>query len=207
MYKYSKYLLATNAYGEAIDYLLKLEQNADFSQNVIFAQSNLMKSYYQTKNYRKVLDISTKVLNNPKIETYVKNDAQLFKARAALALGEKSEAEKAYKAVSKTTSGKQGAEAAYQLAKMNYEKGAYKTSNGYIQQLAQKYSKYRSYSAKGLVIMARNFYGLKDAYQATYVLESLIQNFSEFKDTIKEAKTLLKQIKAQEAKTNSSITQ
>jgi hypothetical protein len=28
--------------------------------------------------------------------------------------------------------------------------------------------------------MAKNFYGLKDGYQATYILENVIQNFTDF---------------------------
>jgi hypothetical protein len=28
--------------------------------------------------------------------------------------------------------------------------------------------------------MAKNFYGLKDSYQATYILENVIQNFTDF---------------------------
>ena len=53
--------------------------------------------------------------------------------------------------------------------------------------------------------MAKNFYGLKDAYQATYILESVIKNFTDYPEVIDEARQELKKIKAEEAKTNSSI--
>ena len=53
--------------------------------------------------------------------------------------------------------------------------------------------------------MAKNFYALKDAFQATYILESVIENFAEFDDVVSEAKEELRSIKAEEAKTNSSI--
>ena len=39
----------------------------------------------------------------------------------------------------------------------------------------------------------------------TYILESVIKNFTEFSDVVNEAKTELSKIKAMEAKTNSSI--
>ncbi|OYX27977.1 MAG: hypothetical protein B7Z06_02915, partial [Flavobacteriales bacterium 32-35-8] len=61
-------------------------------------------------------------------------------------------------------------------------------------------------SAKGLVLMAKNFYALKDAFQATYILESVIQNFPEFTDVVSEAKVELSKIKTEESKTNSSVT-
>ncbi len=74
-----------------------------------------------------------------------------------------------------------------------------------MQKLASEYSGYKYYGAKGLVIMAKNFYGLKDAYQATYILESVITNFTDYPDVVKEAQQELAIIKTAEAKTNSSV--
>ena len=54
--------------------------------------------------------------------------------------------------------------------------------------------------------MAKNYYKLQDAYQATFILENIIKNFTQYEDLVKEAKTELKIIKENEAKTNTSIT-
>ena len=53
--------------------------------------------------------------------------------------------------------------------------------------------------------MAKNFYALGDAFQATYILESVISNFPDFTEVVNEAQQELNKIKAEEAKTNSSI--
>ena len=53
--------------------------------------------------------------------------------------------------------------------------------------------------------MANNYYQLKDAYQATYILESVIKNFAQFDDVVKEATTQLSSIKTEQAKTNESV--
>ena len=53
--------------------------------------------------------------------------------------------------------------------------------------------------------MAKNFYGLKDPFQANYILDSVIKNFKDFPDVIEDAKSELEKIKSEEAKTNSSI--
>ena len=53
--------------------------------------------------------------------------------------------------------------------------------------------------------MAKNFYKLGDAYQATYVLDNVIKNFSKYPDVVREAQQELSRIKAEEAKTNSSV--
>lgn len=53
--------------------------------------------------------------------------------------------------------------------------------------------------------MAKNFYNLGDAFQATYILESVISNFSEFEEIVAEAESELATIKAKEAESNSSV--
>jgi predicted negative regulator of RcsB-dependent stress response len=78
-------------------------------------------------------------------------------------------------------------------------------SNVVVQKLVADYSAYKYYGAKGLIVMAKNFYELEDAFQATYILESVIKNFSDYKDVVDEAKTELKRIKREEAKTNESV--
>jgi hypothetical protein len=45
-----------------------------------------------------------------------------------------------------------------------------------------------------------------DPYQATYILENIIKNFSQFSDIINDAKSELKKIKLKESKTNNSVT-
>ena len=54
--------------------------------------------------------------------------------------------------------------------------------------------------------MAKNFYALGDAFQATYILENIIKNFTQFDDIVNDAKNELKKIKLNEAKTNNSVT-
>ena len=81
----------------------------------------------------------------------------------------------------------------------------FESSNASVQKLAKDYAAYKEWAGKGLVIMAKNFYALDDAFQATYILESVISSFPEFGDVVLEAQQELDKIKSEEAKTNSSI--
>ena len=197
--------LENRSYEKAIPVLERLEQDADFPQNIVFAQSNLMKSNYQLLNYQKTIEYADKVLANPKIENDIKSDAKIFTARAALQTNDLVRAQKAYKEVQKIAKGELAAESLYYDAYFKNLNADYKNSNVTIQKLAKDYPGYRLYGSKGLVLMAKNFYGLKDAYQATYILESVIKNFADYPDVVEEATEELKKIKAEEAKTNSSI--
>ncbi|MBC3757455.1 tetratricopeptide repeat protein [Hyunsoonleella sp. SJ7] len=201
----SQYHLENKNWNEAIPLLRRLEAEANYPQNVVFAQSNLMKANYQLEQYDDAVAYAEKVLKSSKIDNKIKSDAHIIIARSAIKTGDEAKAKSAYKNVQKVATGETAAEALYFDAYFKHEDGKFKASNTAAQKLAKDYSGYKYYGAKGLVVMAKNFYALDDAYQATYILESVIENFGQFDDVVDEARTELNRIKKEEAKTNSSI--
>jgi hypothetical protein len=101
--------------------------------------------------------------------------------------------------------GELAAEALYYDAYFKNKDGKFDVSNTVIQKLSKDYSGYKYFGAKGLIVMAKNFYALQDSFQATFILESVIKNFSNFSEVVEEAQLELDGIKAKEAMTNSSI--
>ncbi|MDR6843770.1 tetratricopeptide repeat protein [Flavobacterium granuli] len=191
---------------KGIPVLVRIENEADFPQNKTFAQANLMKCYYEAKDYPNSVIYADKVLANPKAEENVKSDAQIIVARSAMQSGDEAKAKVAYAKLLSVSKGELAAEALYYDAYFKNKDGKFEISNTAIQKLAKNYSSYRYFGAKGLILMAKNYYGLKDSYQATYVLENVIENFTDYSDVVEEAKTELNRIKTEEAKTNSSVT-
>lgn len=201
----SELYLAKKEYAEALHYLAQLETEANFPQNVIFAQTNSMKASYELEEYEVAVGYAEKVLENSKIDNAIKSDAQIIIARSAMKTGDESKAKIAYTEVAKIATGKLAAEALYYDAYFQNKDGNAEASNAAVQKLAKDFSGFKYYGAKGLVLMAKNFYVLDDAYQATYILESVIQNFTQYQDVVEEAKAELSLIKATESKTNSSV--
>lgn len=201
----SQVLLDNNEKAKAIPVLLRLESEADFPQNKVFAQSNLMKCYYDKKDYSNSVIYADKVLNNAKTDDNVKSDAQIIIARSAMQTGDEAKARSGYAKLLTIAKGELAAEALYYDAYFKNKDGKFEPSNVAVQKLAKNYSSYRYFGAKGLILMAKNFYGLKDSFQATYILDNVIQNFTDFPDVISEAKRELDAIKMEESKTNSSI--
>lgn len=198
--------LKSKEYEKAIPVLIRLENEADLAQNKTFAQSNLMKSYYDKKDYANSGIYAEKVLMNPKTDSNVKSDAQIIIARAAIETGDEDKAKVAYAKLMTIAKGELAAEALYYDAYFKNKEEKFEASNTAVQKLAKSYSSYKYFGVKGLVLMAKNFYGLKDSYQATYILENVIQNFTDFSDVVAEAQKELDRIKTEESKTNSSIT-
>lgn len=197
--------LKANDYSKAIPVLSRLETEADFPQNKTFAQSNLMKCYYDKKDYDNSVVYAEKVLANPKTDDNVKSDAQIIVARAAIQTGDETKARSAYAKLQTIAKGELAAEALYYDAYFKNKDGKFEASNTAVQKLAKDYSGYKYFGAKGLILMAKNFYGLKDSFQATYILDNVIKNFTDFPDVVSEAQTELDSIKNEESKTNSSI--
>lgn len=201
----SQFYLEKKQWKTAIPLLKRLEVEANYPQNVIFAQSNLMKAQYQLKNYDDTVLYADKVLASSKIDNKIKSDAHIIIARSAIKTGDENKAKLAFEKVEQVATGEAAAEALYYNAYFKNKASKHEASNTAIQKLAKDFSGYKYYSAKGLVLMANNFYALNDAFQATYILESVIENFKEFNDVVDEAKIELSKIKKQESKTNSSI--
>ena len=164
-----------------------------------------MKGNYFLKNYDDAVAYAETVLQNEKLEDKIRSDAEIIIARSAFETEEFDKARDGFKKVEQFATGELKAEAIYYDAYFLNKEGSYKLSNISVQKLASSFSSYAYWAGKGLVIMAKNFYELEDAYQATYILESVIEKFSDFQEITDDAKQELNKIKSKEAKTNASV--
>ena len=203
--KMSQIYLEDEDWKNGIQLLERLEKEANLDQNRIFAQSNLMKGYYNNEQYDKAVEFAEKVLSNGKIDQIVGEDARIIIARSAIKTNDFVSAEEYYSVLDNTATGKLKAETLYYKAFFLNEAEAYEDSNKEVENLIANYSKYKYWGVKSYIVMAKNHYALKDAYQATYILDNIVKNFTQFKDLIEEAKNELSKIKNKEAKTNESI--
>ncbi len=203
--KMSQIYLEDEDWKNGIRLLERLEKEANLDQNRIFAQSNLMKGYYNNEQYNKAVEFAEKVLSNGKIDQVVGEDARIIIARSAIKTNDFVSAKEYYSVLDNTATGKLKAETLYYKAFFLNEAEAYEDSNKEVENLIANYSKYKYWGVKSYIVMAKNHYALKDAYQATYILDNIVKNFTQFKDLIEEAKNELSKIKNKEAKTNESI--
>ena len=109
--------------------------------------------------------------------------------------GKDKDAQTAYAVLEKSTNTEVAAEALYAKAFYQNKGKAFKTSNETIFKLANNYASEEYWGAKALLLMARNYVGLKDKYQASYTVDEIIANYQDFPDVVAEAKEIKKQIK------------
>ena len=164
-----------------------------------------MRVYYQLNEFVKALDKVEEVLAINQLAPKIKWDAYDILAHASLKINDSLKAKKAFKILEKSPIDKLAAEALYFDAHNYFRIKEYVKSNEIIASLSQKFNAQPIWAAKSLLLMAKNFYALDDSFQATYILESLIENYSRFEDLTVIAKTLLEEIKQIESQKNASL--
>lgn len=189
----------------ATSFLKRLEQESKNPQNILFAQSNLMKLFFDNEDYIQAIEYADIVYDDLRSNKTIKNDALIVKARSAMAQKNDGLAEVTYQKIDQSSSGILGAEASYFLAYFKHNAGKFEASNNLIQNLIKIYPNQKRFAAKGLILMAQNFYALNDTFQATYILESVIKNFKTFETIVDTAEILLEDYRKAIQKTNASV--
>ena len=184
----------------------RLETTANFEENKRYAAFNLMRAYYDAETYDKAIAQTEKVLAMHKISEQVKWDAYEILAHAAMQQKDSLKAQPAFAVLEKAPKDQLAAEALYFKAFLQYRDRAFEASNTTIAIIAKQYSSAGLWSAKSLLLMARNFYRLDDAFQALFILDSLIENFKQYPGIVSASEKLKATIKAKEAEKNESIT-
>ena len=197
--KLSQIYLEKEEWDLASELLLRIEKEATNAQSKVYAQSNLMKYYYQKENYKQALAYTDIVLKNNKSSEDAVADAYVYGARSSVELKQYATAKTYYQKLETIGKGSVKAEANYYKALWLHQDKSFVKSNEQVQLLASKFQGYKYWGVKGLLLMAKNFHALNDDFQANFILNNVIKNAKEFTDVLQEAKTLLKEYKGEEA--------
>jgi len=180
--------------AEAKKYLESIRNSSDVNIRN-YANVELMKMYAEEKNFSQAEKLADAVISNNKNSTAVIETAKVIKARSLMNSGKDKDAQTAYAALEKSSNTEVAAEALYAKAFYQNKGKAFKSSNETIFKLANNYASEDYWGARALVLMAKNYIGLKDNYQASYTCDQIIANYADFPEIVAEAKEVKKQIK------------
>ena len=164
------------AYDRAIPHYAKLEQTADLRDNIIYAQTGLMRCYFNNKQYDQSLLYAQKLLSADKVSNEITAEAHLTNGRCALLTDDFATAKKEFQATAKQSSAV-GAESRYNLALIEYKQNNFKTSQNKCFEIINEVPSYDYWIGKSFILLADNYVALKDTFQAKQTLQSLIDNF------------------------------
>ena len=189
----------------ALPYWKTLEDLAQFQENKRYALFNLMQLYYEQEQFSDAIAYAEKVVVLQPLGQKIKWDAYRVLARSAIALQNTKKATKAYAVLEQAPDAALAVEALYFNAQQKHIAHDYASSNRLIEKIAQDFGNYPEWGAKSLLLMSQNFYQLDDAFQASFILESIVANFAQFPEIVEQAQLDLANLKAIESKNNSSI--
>ncbi len=180
--------------AEAKKYLENIRNSSNINVRN-YANVELMKMYAEEKDFSQAEKLADAVIANNKNSAAVIETAKVIKARSLMNSGKDKDAQTAYLSLEKSSNTEVAAEALYAKAFYQNKGKAFKSSNETIFKLANNYASEDYWGAKALVLMAKNYIGLKDNYQASYTCDQIIANYADFPEIVAEAKEVKKLIK------------
>jgi len=196
--KLSIIYLESKEYNSALPILLILNEEATQPELLKFAQSNIMKVYTVQEDYKSASNYARKIIEIENLDFELEVDAKYTLAKAAVANGQLKKATNYFEEISEHLVGEEKSEGLYYSALQQNKEKNYEKSNDLIKSLIQETGDFPYWGAKGLLIMSENFKALQDTFQATYILESVIQNYPQFKDVQQQANKQLKALESNE---------
>ncbi len=197
----SKLYIARKKYNEAIVFLKKLEINAEYKADYTFAINNLLLCYSQIHMADDVLNYVKLVRQNEKSAQEDKFKTGLYAGLAYLQKGDTTAAVNEFDYTITNTKTIAAAEAKYNIANVQYLKRQYKASQKTCFEITKDMSNYEYWNAKAYILLADNYVGLKDAFQAKATLQSIIDNYKGDDDIVATAQQKLDKLQPLKPKT------
>jgi len=186
--------MAQKRYNEAVSFLKKLVVNAEYKEDYTFAVNNLLLCYSQMDMPDDVLTYVKAVRENDKSSQEDKFKTGLYAGKAYLEKGDTTTAIKEFNYTIANTKTVAAAEAKYNIANIDYLKHRYKTSQKACFELVKDMPNYDYWVAKTYILLADDYVGLKDAFQAKATLQSIIDNYKGNDDILPAAQQKLSQL-------------
>ena len=153
--------------------VLGLVGNADEGRR---ARLGLMRCAKSLNNTPVVMQYAESLLQDEALPTDWKTEALLNAARSAYDLKDSANAKLYYTQVKAEIKGEAQAEATYHLAEFDHIMGKYEASNDLLFWMIENLPTYPKWRWNSLILMAKNYAGLRDDFQANYTLDFVIDN-------------------------------
>jgi len=188
--------LRNAAYNEAVQVLRKLELTSEYKANYGFAIRSLLVSYFHIGDYTETLNYAALVKEYEKSSEEDIALAHLYAGKAQRATQQHAKAMAEFDAAARMSKTETGAEAWFEVASRQLEAKAYDKAIKSALEIANSFSSYDHWVARGFILMAAAYAGKGDRFQAKTTLESVIENYEDETDgVLEEAKSRLEKLK------------
>ena len=162
---------------EALQSYKDLAERATSDDNRTLAQLGAMRVAKQMGNWNEVRQIAGTLLDRGGLTVSEEREVKLDRALAFAQVGNTKEAEAAFRALAQDPSNEYGAQASYELSRMQYEMGNYKGAEQTINELIDAGTSHNYWLAKSFLTLADVYYKQGNTAQARDYLQSLKKNY------------------------------
>lgn len=190
----AKLYIGKKKYNDAVVFLKKLEVNSEYKADYTFAINNLLLCYAQMHAADDALNYVKLIRENEKSSQEDKFRTGLYAGLAYLQKGDTTAAVNEFDYTVSNTKTIAAAEAKYNVARVQYLKRQYKTSQKTCFDLAKEMPNYDYWVAKTFILLADDYVALKDNFQAKATLKSVLDNYKGDDDILPTAQAALDKI-------------
>jgi tetratricopeptide (TPR) repeat protein len=188
-------------YQAALSNYTSLEKVAEFNTNVLLAQKGQMRCFYHLENYDYAIKYALLVLKNEDASANLKTESSLLIANSYNSKGNTAKAIEFYRETVQLSTGKRGAEAKYNIARIVFEQGDLTKAEEEVFELVHLKPGDLYWMARGYILLADIYFQQDDSFQAKATLQSIIENYKGDDDVLTLAQEKMDKIIAWENKT------
>jgi tetratricopeptide (TPR) repeat protein len=182
----ARYFYNNGNYAKAIPYYERTVQATSDPEVIFNAESGLMRSYFQTKDYVPAAASAKNVLKSGLLKTENKLEAQYIVGVSCYNNKEYADALTALSFVSRNTTKAIASEAQFLIASCYFEQDKLKDADKQAQQVLKMKPTYDYWIAKALILQTKIQMKNNDLFQAEQTILSVIQQYPEENDGIKQ---------------------
>jgi len=180
-------------YIKSLEDYSELKNIAEYNSNVLEARYHIMKCNYLLGNYKAAAEAAGEFLAGEKADDQKKTEAVLTRAKSNISLGDHASAQPDLETVVRMSKGKEGAEAKYLLANLEYIQAQYKEAEKLIFELINQYANQDYWVASGFILLSDVYVKNGNIFQARQTLQSILENYEgdDLKQVAREKLTAL----------------
>ncbi|TKG95990.1 tetratricopeptide repeat protein [Puteibacter caeruleilacunae] len=194
--KASELAFNANSFDEALELYKRLEKKTTSDWTRMKARVGAMRCSKQKRNWQQTLSFAQQVLSSRNINEAIKVEAGYVAANASLQLNKPDDALEFFKSISSETQTAEGAEAKFRVAQLLYYQDKSEQAEKEVMDYIKQGTPHQIWLGESFLLLAQIYEEKNDLFQAEYTLNSIIDNYPNEEDTIKEkAKEMLAEIK------------
>ncbi|WP_111446250.1 tetratricopeptide repeat protein [Breznakibacter xylanolyticus] len=173
-----------NRPDKALQRFEQLEPIADMAENKLEARIGQLRCLVKLNRTEAIISAADKVLTSPKLAPEIEREARFAKAKANLAMNDKTAALNDFKLLSANTRSTEGAESKYLVAQLAYDGGNDAEAEKVIFELADTGTPHQYWLAKSFILLSDIYLKRGENFQAQQYLESILENYDGKNDDI-----------------------